>query len=165
MGHPQPPTPDQVDNSTACGIANDTIKQRRSKAIDIRFYCVQDQVNQKQFHVYWKPGQQNLADYVTKHHTAQHHQDMRAKFLHELNILNSTLQLQSSKSWMHCEGVLIPNPSKDLAIRNQSVTNLGTTDRQACRASQGKVITNVCNLPAQLEAGRSRNQPRLRVDS
>ena len=25
MGHPQPPTPIQVDNSTANGIANDTI--------------------------------------------------------------------------------------------------------------------------------------------
>ena len=87
MGHPQPATPIQVDNSTACGIANDTIKQRRSKAIDMRFYWVQDRVNQKQFHVFWKPGKENLADYVTKHHTAKHHQEMRDKFLHKINML------------------------------------------------------------------------------
>ena len=42
MGHPQPPTPVQVDNSTACGIANDNIKLQRSRAIDMRFYWVRD---------------------------------------------------------------------------------------------------------------------------
>ena len=38
MGHPQPPTPVQVDNSTALGIATGTIKQRNYKAMDMRFY-------------------------------------------------------------------------------------------------------------------------------
>jgi hypothetical protein len=36
LGHPQPPI--QTDNSTAAGIANDTVKQKRSKAINMRFY-------------------------------------------------------------------------------------------------------------------------------
>ena len=31
LGYPQPPTPVQVDNTTAVGIANDTVKQRSSK--------------------------------------------------------------------------------------------------------------------------------------
>jgi hypothetical protein len=35
LGHTQPATPMQTDNSTACGIANKTVKQRRSKAIDM----------------------------------------------------------------------------------------------------------------------------------
>ena len=38
LGHPQPPTPMQVDNTTAVGFANNTIKQKRSKEIDMRFY-------------------------------------------------------------------------------------------------------------------------------
>ena len=38
LGHPQLATPIQVDNSTANGFANDTIKQKRLKAIDMRFY-------------------------------------------------------------------------------------------------------------------------------
>ena len=40
LGHPQPPTPVLVDNSTAVGLANDTVTQRRSRAIDMRFYWV-----------------------------------------------------------------------------------------------------------------------------
>ena len=36
LGHPQPPTTLVADNSTASGIANDTVKQRRSKAVDMR---------------------------------------------------------------------------------------------------------------------------------
>ena len=40
LGHPQPPTPIHVDNSTAAGFANNTIKQKRSQAIDMRFYGV-----------------------------------------------------------------------------------------------------------------------------
>jgi hypothetical protein len=45
MGHPQHPTPIQTDNSCASGIANGTVKQRRSKAIDMRFYWIRDRVN------------------------------------------------------------------------------------------------------------------------
>jgi hypothetical protein len=47
MGHPQQPTPVTVDNSTAVGIANKTIKQRRSKAIDMRYYWLQDREAQQ----------------------------------------------------------------------------------------------------------------------
>ena len=44
MGHPQQATPLKTDNSTATGIANKTIKQKRSKAIDMRFYWLCDRV-------------------------------------------------------------------------------------------------------------------------
>ena len=51
--HPQPATPIQVDNSTADSFANDTIKQKRSKAIDMRFYWISDCTSQGQFLIYW----------------------------------------------------------------------------------------------------------------
>ncbi len=35
MGHPQPPTPLQIDNAAAVGFANTKIKHQRSKAIDM----------------------------------------------------------------------------------------------------------------------------------
>ena len=35
LGHPQPATPIKVDNSTIDGFSNNTIKQKRSKAIDM----------------------------------------------------------------------------------------------------------------------------------
>jgi hypothetical protein len=83
LGHPQPPTPIQTDNSTASGIANDTVKQKRSKAIDMRFYWIRDRVRQGQFHVHWKKGSLNKADYFTKHHPASHHQEIRSSYLHD----------------------------------------------------------------------------------
>jgi hypothetical protein len=63
LGHIQPPTPLRTDNSTAFGILNETIKQKRSKAIDMRYHWLTNRVSQKQFDVYWRPGSENLGDY------------------------------------------------------------------------------------------------------
>ena len=52
LGHPQLPTPMQVDNSTAVGFAKDQIKHKCSKAINMRFHWICDRVNQKQFAIY-----------------------------------------------------------------------------------------------------------------
>jgi hypothetical protein len=64
LGHPQPPTPMQTDNCTAAGFANDTIKQKRSKAIDMRFYWIKDQVHQKQCLIYWRLALKTLATII-----------------------------------------------------------------------------------------------------
>jgi hypothetical protein len=56
LGHPQPPTPIQTDNSTAAGIANNSVKQKRSKAMDMRFYWIRDRVRRGQLLVYWRKG-------------------------------------------------------------------------------------------------------------
>ena len=40
LGHSQSATPLKTDNSTATGIVNNTIKQKRSKAIDMRYYWI-----------------------------------------------------------------------------------------------------------------------------
>jgi hypothetical protein len=82
MGHPQPPTPLQADNTTAIGFATKTIKQKRSKAMDMRFYWIQDRVRQGQFLVYWRPGRENKGDYHTKHHPPSHHRQVRPTYLH-----------------------------------------------------------------------------------
>ncbi len=81
MGHPQGPTPMQVDNTTSEGFANGTMKQKRSKAMDMRWYWLQDRVRQKQFLVYFCPGKDNLADPFTKHHTPAHIKQVKPKFL------------------------------------------------------------------------------------
>jgi hypothetical protein len=56
IGHPQPPTPLQSDNNTTMGYINDTIKQRRTRAMYMHFYWVKDRFKQGMFHVYWVPG-------------------------------------------------------------------------------------------------------------
>jgi hypothetical protein len=78
-----PPRQVQADDSTATGIANDSIKQKQSKAIDMHFYWIRDHVRQGQFHIFWKRGIHNRADYFTKHHPAAHHQDIRSSYLYE----------------------------------------------------------------------------------
>eukprot|EP00957_Ditylum_brightwellii_P161152 12270382-Ditylum_brightwellii.AAC.1 len=73
LGHQQPATPIQVDNSTAHGIVNSNIQQQKSKATDMQFYWVKGRVKQGQFKIYWEPGRNNKADYFTKHHPPAHH--------------------------------------------------------------------------------------------
>ena len=52
LGNTQPATPIRVNNCTAERFPNNTIKQKRSKASDMRFYWIQDQTQQKQFLIY-----------------------------------------------------------------------------------------------------------------
>ena len=70
MGHIQPKTPLELDNTTAFGILTKQLIPKRSKAIDMRFFWLRDRTNQQQFHLYWNNGDDNLADYFTKQHLA-----------------------------------------------------------------------------------------------
>lgn len=81
LGHPQEPTLLFIDNKAAGGIANDTVTQRHSKAMDMRFHLVRDRVRQGQLRVTWAPGRTNLADYLTKAHPTKHFVSMRPFFI------------------------------------------------------------------------------------
>jgi hypothetical protein len=82
IGHPQPATPMQVDNSTTNGILNGTIKQKRSCTMLMFFYWMRDRTKQGQFHVFWAPGSDKLANYFTKHHSLRYHCLMHPSYLH-----------------------------------------------------------------------------------
>jgi hypothetical protein len=69
MGHNQEATPIQTDNACAAGVTNKTVKQRRSKSINMCFYWIRDRIKQGQFIIHWRKGTANLADYFTKHHS------------------------------------------------------------------------------------------------
>ena len=92
MYHTQPPTPIQVENPTAMVIANKRIKQKRSKAMDMRFHWIQDIILQEHFNVFWKPGPTNLGYYHSKHHPTTHHIQVRHTNLHEPHGSHKTLQ-------------------------------------------------------------------------
>ena len=83
LGHPQPKTPVHCDNATAVGIANNTVKRQRSRSMEMRYFWVSDKIAQDAYNVKWHPGQENLADYQSKHHTGAHHQAVRPWYLHE----------------------------------------------------------------------------------
>ena len=59
MGHPQPATIVITDNSTADGIVNGRVKQRRTRAMDMRFYWIKDRIKQGHYLVMWQPGDKN----------------------------------------------------------------------------------------------------------
>jgi hypothetical protein len=66
--------------------------------MDMRYHWLTDRVRQKQFDVYCRPGRENLGDYQTKHHSAQHHKDMRGLILHQTNslqVLRGCVKLRS----------------------------------------------------------------------
>jgi hypothetical protein len=87
IGHPQPRTPIQTDNSTAEGVINHKIQPRRTKAMDMRFHWLRDWEAQGQFKIYWRSGKTNLADYFTKHHPPLLHVNIRAEFLSKIKDL------------------------------------------------------------------------------
>jgi hypothetical protein len=74
LGHPQPPTPIHIDNTTTFGIVKNTIKRQCSRAMEMQYFWLLDGKTQKYFKFYYQPGQENLGDYPSKHHTADIHQ-------------------------------------------------------------------------------------------
>jgi hypothetical protein len=93
--------------------------------MDMRYHWLTDRVCKKQFDVYWSPGSENLGDYHTKHHSAQHHKDMRHLILHEANSLQvlrgcvKLLPLQQPP--VHACTDAHTNPSAQRAIQLRSV--------------------------------------------
>ena len=135
LGHPQPPTPIQTNNECAKGILNDTVKQKRSKAIDMRFYWLRDRINQGQYTLYWAPGKDNLADYHTKHHAPSHHIAVRRIYLHEPQSTR-TMTPSSAHNPHHsmlqctlCEGVLKSSLDAQLpSIPNSHIMPTGSSE-------------------------------------
>jgi hypothetical protein len=103
--------------------------------MDMRYHWLTDRVRQKQFDIYWRPGRDNLGDYHTKHHSAQHHKDMRGLILHQANIL------QVLRGCIK----LCPLPQPQLRARTYAETNpsaLGSTQLRS-------LLARVCSVSRQ----------------
>ncbi len=70
MGHKQPPTPMQTDNSTALVVMNNNIQPRRTKAMDMQFHWLRCRGAQHQFCFFLAPRnhqQSRLLDQAPLH--------------------------------------------------------------------------------------------------
>jgi hypothetical protein len=85
LGHPQPSTPIHINNTTEIGIVNNTIKRQWSQAMEMWYFWLLDGKVQKLFCFYYQPGQENLGDYPSKHHSADIHQHVRPYYVHMNN--------------------------------------------------------------------------------
>ena len=95
LGHPQPATPIYCDNTTAVDIANDLLKQRRSKSIDMRYHWIRDRVKLGQFNVQWRKGTYNLADYFTKPYSVKQTKEIRPFLVHDPSVHDQPLFIDS----------------------------------------------------------------------
>jgi hypothetical protein len=125
LGHPQPPTPTHCDNETATGIANNTVKKQRSRSMEMRFFWVADQVNRHHFHVRWHPGQENLADYFTKHFDARHHISVRPWYLHTKDSPHFLPRAATPSSLRGCVGTLPNGYMRSSPLPRIPLTRLG----------------------------------------
>ena len=114
MGHPQPPTEITTNNETAAGIVKQTIRQNKSRAMNMRYFWVLDQDKEGIINVRWKPGHVNKANYFTKHFFGTYHKKIRPIYLHEANSpryiqnLPNPNKQDSAQQADFCEGVLKP---------------------------------------------------------
>jgi hypothetical protein len=106
MGHPQPPTPIHCDNSTAVGIANNTVKRQRSRSMEMRFFWDADAVEQGKFNIKYYPGKENLGDYQSKHHVGSHHTAVRPWYLHEPMSVQELPCVSKPSTLKGCVGIL-----------------------------------------------------------
>ena len=82
LGHPQSTTRIRCDNECAVGIANDTVKIKRSKSFDMRWHWIRDRIRQGQFSVEWEAGVKNRADFYTKALPVHEHQECMKQIVH-----------------------------------------------------------------------------------
>ena len=87
LGHKQPPTSMQTDNTTALGVVNNNV-MKKLKSMDMKYQWLLCQIIQRQFRHYWGAGNSNNGDYVTKHHASIHHQTTRPIFLTSISTLH-----------------------------------------------------------------------------
>ena len=52
IGHPQPATPMQVDNTTAHRLMQGTIKEKRTKSTDMKYHWLKDRALQQQLNFF-----------------------------------------------------------------------------------------------------------------
>jgi len=133
MGYPQPPTTFTTDNSTAVALANNTIKKRRSRPIDMRYYWIQDRIPDE-FNVKWCSRDNNMADFFTKFHPPGHINEQRPLYQY-CSVIMAILRQP------HCKGVSEPQvprdsvtlasqPSLPLRLRANTQTSVPRSSRQ-----------------------------------
>jgi hypothetical protein len=98
LGHPQPPTPIQTDNTTAQGVVTNNILPKATKSMDMQFHWLRDREFREQFRSYWRSGTKNLGDYWTKHHPGAHHQSFRPEILTAQGVVDALRKILSARA-------------------------------------------------------------------
>ena len=83
----------------------------------MRYFYICDLVKHGIVNVKWHPGQENLADYESKHHDAKHHKMVRPSYLHKINSPRELLRAMTPHVLRGCVGTKLggrPRPLREL---------------------------------------------------
>ena len=138
---PNHPPQTVTDRATGDEFFNNSILQRRPRAIDMIFYWVRDKVIQGQFLLYWMDGEHNLADYFTEHHPASHHWSQRStyivptsgvsKYAYYMSTIDMWGCVESLHIWVNGKG------TDKLSLLYGKETNYGQTDTNRPESKHG----------------------------
>jgi hypothetical protein len=106
LGHPQPPTPIHINNTTNAGIVNNTFKGQLSRAMEMQYFWLLDSKTQTYFNFYYQPGQETLGDYPSKHHTVNIHQLVWPYYVHTDKSPLLLLRATKPSIWQGCAEIL-----------------------------------------------------------
>ena len=134
VSHPQPQTPVHIDNTTAVGIVNSTIKRQRSRAMEMRYFWLLDQYVQKRFSFSHHPGAENLGDYPSKAHTGRIHRHVRPYFQHEDNSPRDIPRAAMPSTRRGCAEIL-----GDLYIKGYPLPRIQDRAQGTARTSVGQL--------------------------
>ena len=81
LGYPQPPTPIFCDNECTIGLANDALRKKQSKSMDLRWDWLRDRVAQRMFILPYLRSLLNPADFFTKALPVHRHQELSPLFV------------------------------------------------------------------------------------
>ena len=85
--------------------------------MEMRYFYICDLVKHGTVNVKWHPGQENLADYASKHNDAKHHRTVRPLYLHEINSPRELLRAMKARVLRGCVGTKLgehPRPLRGL---------------------------------------------------
>ena len=83
LNHPQPTVPIITDSMVAKGLVTATMKPKKSKFLNMRYFYIRYHLQNKTYNIHRKPSQLNRADYFTKHHTTLHHKNVRTQYVYD----------------------------------------------------------------------------------
>jgi hypothetical protein len=137
LDHPQPATPIRTDNSTADRMMNNkTVKLKQSKSMDMRFYWLQDRVEQGQFRIFWAPGKINLADYQSKVQPASVHKAVQPIYRYVKGKSPTTLQ--------GCDKILESLASGTNTVTSRYLNTTGSCNQVSHTTSQiNQLVYNI----------------------
>ena len=134
----------KMDNQTTMGIANESIKPKSSKPVAMRYHWVQDQVREKNFNIFWKPGSQNYADHPSKHHPAHHHVKVRGMYIHQANsLLRGCVNMQSCQSSTNSNVDILRTIQQCIDIRERKYTPTNDDDAALGTATYDNMVPYV----------------------